>query len=142
MLTNIFFLFSFCLLPTSIQQYPVDIDSDLVNRKNPNTADDNNRIDLNIGQTQNNLPTDRSSSGGSTSSGSGLGGEVLIMNKEDRTASFFAQPGMLAGEYPLIMNFIINYLNFINGKSPSFSNHRWCCCRLIIFHSSCYVYSL
>lgn len=96
---------------TSIQQYPVDIDSDLVNRKNPNTVDDNNRIDLNIGQTQNNLPTDRSSSGGSSSSGSGVGGEVLIMNKEDRTASFFAQPGMLAGEYPIIINyFIISYM--------------------------------
>uniref|UniRef100_U5EN73 Syndecan n=1 Tax=Corethrella appendiculata TaxID=1370023 RepID=U5EN73_9DIPT len=69
-------------------------DEDIVPKKDTGYTHEEKEIDLDVDQTQHGIPTDRS--GHDTNQFNN--NEVLIMNtkNEDRTTSFFAQPGILA----------------------------------------------
>lgn len=64
---------------------------------------DENEIDLDPEQTRHGQGTDKSAGAGENNQ---FGNEVLIMNtkSEDRTTSFFAQPGILAGKSSVFYN--------------------------------------
>lgn len=65
----------------------------------PSRNDKENEIDLDPDHTRHGLPTEKVTGTGQDNQ------EVLIMNtkSEDRTASFFAQPGILAGKLVLML---------------------------------------
>lgn len=93
--------------------YPVD-------RQNPDSdsgviGGDGNEIDLD--KTNGDSGTGKPTSSIETNSNPS-GNEVFIMDNrnEDRTASFFAQPGILAGKYFLILNLTIAFLGSTNQK--------------------------
>lgn len=80
------------------------ISSKIVDKQNPDfdrgiSGGEGNEIDLD--QTNENSATGKPSSGIEPNHHNPTGNEVFIMDNraEDRTASFFAQPGILAGMY-------------------------------------------
>lgn len=75
-----------------------NVGTDRKSNTGSSTNREENEIDLDPDHTRHGLPTEKVSGTGQDNQ------EVLIMNtkSEDRTASFFAQPGILAGKLTFI----------------------------------------
>lgn len=78
-----------------------NIGTDRKTNSGQSPSQEENEIDLDPDHTRQGLPTEKVSGAGQDNQ------EVLIMNtkSEDRTASFFAQPGILAGKLRININF-------------------------------------